>query len=281
MSSVMRSLLTHMLSSIAAIRMLFSPLKKGQRRSQGWRDSIFQHIAQIAMSIGSFLIIRWKICLSCEGLENVPRSGPVLITAHHFHHFYDGCILLGVMPRRLHIFVALDWIRRRRTRYVMEGVCALVGWPVALRSERLNRPEKVEGRKRSGAYAPNEARRYLLQAFIAATNQLRRGEALVLFPEAYPNIDPTFTPKQNNEVFLPFKSGFARIVEKAERDGRTCVAIIPVGLNYIYKERWQVTLRCGPALLRKDYPTEQQLIEALEEQVHRLSSLTQANIEQE
>jgi hypothetical protein len=57
-----------------------------------------------------------------EGLEHVPASGPVLIVARHFHHLYDGCILL------------------------------------------------------------------------------------IIFPEAYLNIDPVYTPKSGQESFLPFRN---------------------------------------------------------------------------
>ena len=101
---------------------------------------------------------------------------------------------------------------------------------------------------------------------------LRSGEALVVFPEAYPNIDPASTPKKDNDAFLPFRPGFSRLVEMAERDGCTQVAIVPVGLTYVQKERWHVTLRFGPALSRRDYADLAQMVQALEEQVHTLSS---------
>jgi hypothetical protein len=74
-----------------------------------------------------------------------------------------------------------------------------------------------------------------------------------------------------NEAFLPFRPGFAKLVEMAERDGCTQVAIVPVGLTYVQKERWHVTLRFGPALSRRDYADSAQVVQALEEQVRALS----------
>jgi 1-acyl-sn-glycerol-3-phosphate acyltransferase len=35
-----------------------------------------------------------------EGLGHLPATGPAVIAARHFHHFYDGCALLAVVPRR-------------------------------------------------------------------------------------------------------------------------------------------------------------------------------------
>ena len=101
---------------------------------------------------------------------------------------------------------------------------------------------------------------------------LHSGEVLVVFPEAYPNIDPAFTPKNDHDAFLPFRPGFARLVEMAERDGHTQIAIVPVGLTYVQNGQWHVTLRFGPALSRRDYADSTQLVQALEEQVHVLSS---------
>ena len=87
---------------------------------------------------GSWLIARRKVKLVVEGLENVPQTGPVLIAARHYHHLYDGCILMRAIPRPLHIFVALDWVRKRWVRNFMELACYMVDWPIVLRSEQLH-----------------------------------------------------------------------------------------------------------------------------------------------
>ena len=39
-----------------------------------------------------------------------------------------------------------------------------------------------------------------------------QGRLLVIFPEGYPNIDPTYTTKIEPDEFLPFKPGFLNIV---------------------------------------------------------------------
>ena len=51
-----------------------------------------------------------RIDLRVEGLEHLPATGPAIIAARHFHHFYDGCALVAVVPRPMKILVTLDWV---------------------------------------------------------------------------------------------------------------------------------------------------------------------------
>jgi uncharacterized membrane protein/1-acyl-sn-glycerol-3-phosphate acyltransferase len=227
-------------------------------------------IAQRVLQRVSWLIARRKVKIVVEGLEYVPRSGPVLLVARHFHHLYDGCVLLNIVPRPLHILVALDWVQKRWLRGVMECACALAGWPTLLRVERLQ-ANNGNAEKGQNVYALSETRGYLRRGIRDSVQLLRNGELLAVFPEAYPNIDPAFTPKDDNDAFLPFRSGFARIVEMAEKDEHTHVAIVPAGFTYVHDNAWHITLRFGPALFRNDYSDRAQLVQSVEHQVHALS----------
>jgi putative membrane protein len=167
----------------------------------------------------------------------------------------------------------------------------MVDWPIILRTERVSENSAEDFKAGRSAYSSGEARRYLRRAVLDSVRLLRNGEVLAVFPEAYPNIDPAFTPKNDKNAFLPFRPGFARLVEMAERDGHTHVAIVPAGLTYVQNEHtmssksdkrryahrredivWHVTLRFGPALSLRDYTDSAQLIQAIEEQVTALSS---------
>lgn len=196
------------------------------------------------------------------GRRHLPKSGAALLVSRHFHHLHDACLLMAVAPRPLSFVVALDWLPRPLRR-PMELACRLARWPALLRSERLSA---------TSAYRPEEARPYLRRALADSVALLRGGDALVIFPEAYPNIDPGYTPKMDEEAFLPFQPGFIRLIQHAERDGGGAVPIIPVGLAYERGRRWRVTLRFGAPVFRAQFGTRAELLRAVESSVRRLSA---------
>jgi carotene biosynthesis associated membrane protein len=221
------------------------------------------------MAVGARGIARRKLDLTVEGAEHLPATGPVLIAARHFHHLYDGCALLATAPRPLRILVGLDWIGGTTTRRLMERACALARWPVVLREDSLH------ARAGSTAYQHADARGYLRRAVREAVEMLRTGEALVVFPEAYPTIDPGWSPKQGQgyDAFLPFRPGFIRLVHLAQRDGHTRVPIVPTGFAYapLGKDRWQVTLRFGAPLTLDGHVDPARVGALVEAQVQALS----------
>jgi putative membrane protein len=236
--------------------------------SRGGNHTVVRRMSYLTVHQMGKNIARKDVISTVYGLEHIPQSGPVLIVARHFHHLYDGCILLKAIPRRLHILVALDWVRKRWLRSLMEQACGLVEWPMVLREESLNHAE--QGKK--SAYRANETIGYLRRAVMLTVKLLRQEEVLVIFPEAYPTIDPAFTLKEHSTTFLPFRPGFASLIKKAEQDRQTKVAIVPVGLNYAQNERWHVTLRFGQALFLQDFNDTRQLVQVVERRVQELSA---------
>ncbi|WP_201394068.1 1-acyl-sn-glycerol-3-phosphate acyltransferase [Ktedonobacter sp. SOSP1-85] len=231
---------------------------------------VIRAVSQCVLQIGCWLITTAGTRITVEGLENLPEKGSLLIAARHYHHLYDGCILLRCIPRLMHIFVALDWIRTRWQRVLMEWACTILAWPTVLRTERLFLT--TDGQEGESTFRVDEAKKYLRNAVKDAMLLLRHGEGLVIFPEAYPNVDPDPNPKDCGAAFLPFRAGFVRLVELAERDKQTRVAIVPTGFCYTPgKRRWQVTLRLGTPLYRQDYEGATALASAIEERVQELS----------
>jgi putative membrane protein len=250
----------------AALVLLLKPASRASLPAGG--DSIATRMADLTLRVGGRVISKRNFDFTVEGLENIPRSGPALLVARHYHHLYDGIALEATLRRPPHILVALDWAQTRWQRWVMELVCSLARWPVVLRGERLNQSDGAT----VSAYAASEARGYLRRAVTDAVGLLRQDKTLVIFPEAYPNIDPHYTPKQDANAFLPFRSGFVRLAELAERDGRTQVALIPTGLMYTQQKCWHVTLRFGPPLYLRDYADHQELARRVEASVRALSN---------
>lgn len=231
---------------------------------------VVRAISQCMLQIACWLITTSGTRITVEGLENLPEKGPLLIAARHYHHLYDGCILLRCIPRRIHIFVALDWIRTRWQRALMEWACITLTWPTVLRTERFS--SATAEQEGGSIFRVDEVKIYLRNAVKNATLLLRQGEGLVIFPEAYPNVDPDPSPKDCGASFLPFRAGFVRLVELAERDKQTRVAIVPAGFCYTPgKRRWQVTLRLGAPLYWQDYKDATALARAIEERVQELS----------
>ena len=116
--------------------------------------------------------------------------------------------IVTTLGRPVRIMVALDWVTAGPQRRLAESLCAAAGWPVVLRPDADRyRPELAADPVRRAAYRADTTR-YLKRAAGQSVELLRRGEALLVFPEGYPNIDPSFTPKsERTDDFLPMLPG--------------------------------------------------------------------------
>lgn len=212
-----------------------------------------------SLRAASRAIVRRGLDLRVEGAELVPRHGPAIIAARHFHHLYDGCAILAVTPRPVHILVALDWVPSRLGRIAMEGACNAASWPVVLRP---GGPAAVDA---------HQAARAFRQAADASLALLSAGRLLLVFPEGYPTIDPGYTPKTDEAMFLPFEPGVVRLATLAAKRGLS-VPIVPVGFAYRRGDRWQATLRFGEPLTLERRDQERSILCELETRVRELSA---------
>lgn len=169
--------------------------------------------------------------VTATGVEQVPRSGPVILAVRHYHHLLDGLGLLGQSQRPLHIMIGLDWVGTRRMRQAMEALARGCAWPVTLRTsdDRLESGEPGTGI--TSAYRPDEIQPYQNRAFRQCVELLGEQRVVVIFPEGYPVIDPHTVRKPRQALLAPFKQGFARAaVAAARRHGRP-VSVVPVGIR--------------------------------------------------
>ena len=259
--------------ALLAIALGVLPASYIELRRRGTSEPDGTSIGYGIMKRGARTVQSRRLKLNIEGMENVPDSSPVILVARHFHHLYDGTVLIASMNRPVRIVVGLDWISNRLLRKVMELACRSVSWPIIVRRDG---PAFADG---TSAYQDEEITSYLRRAVKESVALLRSGQVLVIFPEAFPNIDPSPTPKTGTETFLPFHDGFARIARLAERDGHTRVAIIPVGLDYLRNspdaESWTVTMRVGRPITPSERLPDDQLIQRMEEAVIHLSQTSQ------
>ena len=215
-------------------------------------------IAWRSIRAASTRLVRTRLDLQIENVQRLPPNGPVIIAARHFHHLYDGAVMMSVVPRPLRILVGLDWVRNPAGKAMMERLCSVASWPV------------VMGRGDTRTGHDREKSRALRQAISDSMKTLRDGEALLVFPEGYPNIDPGYTPKEDESVFLPFQPGFLRLATIAASQGLQ-VPIVPVGLSYTRGERWQVVVRFGEPITLTHRSEERSVLQQVEAEVQRLS----------
>ena len=203
-------------------------------------------------------LIRQRLDVRVEGAGNLPPHGPVVIAARHFHHLYDGAVMMSIVPRPLRILVGLDWVRNRAGKRVMGRLCKAAAWPVVMR------------RGVAVPLAQGEALQALRGAIGESLAVLKAGDVLLVFPEGYPNIDPGYTPKEDETVYLPFQPGFVRVVSIATAQGMR-VPVVPAGFSYTRGKRWEVAVRFGEPVWVADRRNERSVLEHVEAEVRRLS----------
>jgi putative membrane protein len=211
-----------------------------------------------SMHAASKLLVNRRLDLTVDGREFIPPTGPAIIAARHYHHLYDGCVLLSVIPRPTSILVTLDWVKQPLGKRVMESLCRAARWPIV--------PRRDQGERNDG-----RAGRGLHKAIRQSLALMEEERVLVVCPEAYPNIDPGYTPKGDADSFLPFEPGFVRLASMAASRG-LAAPIIPAGFRYCQKTRWRVHLAFGEPVFVSGAGDLERARKEIEARVHRLSS---------
>jgi 1-acyl-sn-glycerol-3-phosphate acyltransferase len=136
------------------------------------------------------------------GAERIPRQGPLIVAANHHNALVDGVLLLSTVPRRLAPVAKAPLFSNPLIGPFLRLIGAL---PVHRRQEGGTDP------------ARNAA------LFSASTETLRRGEAILIFPEGVSQPEPTL---------MPLRTGAARMLLAAEADGVSPVTLLPIGLMF-------------------------------------------------
>lgn len=216
------------------------------------------------LRLASRSLIRRNVRLTVEGLAHVPREGPVIIAARHYHHLYDGVALLAMSARPLHVLVASDWADEGPIRSVLDYLCRSARWPTVVRTGAPSR------QKTSTAARESRSTGGLLAAVRESVQLLREGRMLLVFPEGYPTIDPEGSVKPG-DAFLTFESGFARIGQIAARTLATTVSIVPAGFWYADQSGSRITIRFGSPRLVSSRSDVDTIRREVEQAVRQLS----------
>ena len=230
-------------------------------------------MAERSLRAFSQAVVRRRVTVQVQGLEYLPADGPVVVAARHYHHLHDAAILLSVVPRPVHILVALDWVRSPRERRIMEWACRTARWPFVLRGDSPH----LRGEYADSAYRPDESFGVTRQATRAVSALLQASRVLLIFPEAYPVIDPEGSRRGNVREILPFRPGFAKLVAQAQRVIGVPVPVLPAGFSYLPGQRWQVVLRIGPPAFLHPGGDLSAFVRTVESQVRDLSGIYTAS----
>jgi putative membrane protein len=187
------------------------------------RQPIAARVGAFARRLAARALVRRALDLRVVGLEHVPRHGPVILAARHYHHLYDAAAILASVPREVHVLVAVDWLDGGRGLALMRRLAAAARWPIVWRA--------------GAAWRPNR------DGYRLSLDLLREGRPLLIFPEGYPRIDPRGGRQPVPDAIVPFDPGFLVLAERAGRE----VPVLPVGLWYAPRvgDGWTVWLRFG------------------------------------
>lgn len=226
-------------------------------------------IGQQVLRRGGRVVLSRQADLAIHGAEHIPRKGPAVLVARHYHHLLDGCALYQATNRPIHMLVGLDWAGAGMTHRFMTTLCRLVEWPIVYRPDALDREDASPSRRA-------EARRLMLEATRQSIDLLASGELLVMFPEGYPVVDPhALEPRACPDGIVSFREGAGRLVSLAERHIGEQVPVVPIGFRYdtLADERWAIDMRIGQPLHRSDERTSDPFTNRLERTVRELSGV--------
>jgi putative membrane protein len=231
-------------------------------------STIAESILDRGMRATAALLAAGRLKTIACGLEHIPACGPALIVARHYHHLYDGLAMFAVLRRPFHIVVALDWVKTRRIKWCMERINRSARWPMLLRPDAL----ALRNGNTSRLFSPDDVARFQRQALREAVDLLVQNRILVIFPEGYPNVDPTYTPKSGLDEFLPLKPGFIGVIRAAEKKLDQGIPIIPAGLHYSTGKCWVAHLRFGAPTWRNQFQRPGDLLRHVEALIKQLST---------
>lgn len=165
--------------------------------------------------------------IEVEGIERVPRTGPVLLMPNHVNAMIDPLVILAKLDRPMTLTAKATF----RRNWLLAPLFRLFGVVT------FNRAADQDGGMRKNVESMKECRRRLAQ-----------GGLLCIFPEGQSHSD---------HQLRAFKDGPARIAlgYLKDRPANPHLAIIPVGLHFEHKDRLQtrVWVRFGQPIYADEW----------------------------
>ncbi|HKW12738.1 MAG TPA: lysophospholipid acyltransferase family protein [Gemmatimonadaceae bacterium] len=194
--------------------------------------------------------------IDVEGLERLPRNAPLLLVVNHPNALVDALLVGWAMPRRVVLTAKAPLFDNRL-------LARFLGWVGVV---PLVRSSDV----RAAGGTSIDPRRNT-RAFGALRDVLRRGGAVVIFPEGITHDNPSLAP---------LRTGAARIALESRDEGAVRnLHIVPIGLTFERKDapRTRVLVQVGDAIAVDRWTmTGDAAVQALTDEIDaRLRTVTQ------
>ena len=136
-----------------------------------------------------------------EGLANIPKDRPLLVTPNHQNAFLDALIVGAFLPRELHFLTRAD-VFNKWTIPLMKWLNMMPVYRIRDGYDQLSKNEEV---------------------FDGCREIFSRNKSILIFPEG----------NHGGEYYLrPLTKGAARLALQSQEKMEASLMVLPVGLNY-------------------------------------------------
>ncbi|PLK46271.1 1-acyl-sn-glycerol-3-phosphate acyltransferase [Emticicia sp. TH156] len=162
-----------------------------------------------------------------SGLENIPKTGAVLLASNHSNSFLDAVLLCTHLDRRIWSLARGDVFKKPLAKKALSNLFMMPMY-------RLSEGKEYLGEN-------DETFRKCIELF-------REGEIVLIFSEGL---------CIHQKELLPLKKGTGRLAQKAWNDGIE-VIIVPVGISYNNFDKFGkvVNIQIGEPTYRNDLPQD-------------------------